>query len=280
LSAATFDDTYETLSESTSGTRRLTATWTFSTALAGVDYKVRVEGAKGTSSDTFTVSVLKKTGACSGSESGYTDLFSLPAQDVDEVQVGSAGKLTGSQNTFCVRLKDGSESDSNTDSVIMDRVYLVPTSPPPETVAATDEPQGSSPGIILSGSYPDTRTSDDRSEAFQETLQSGNSRFTHVWKFTGVPTGASHLLHLEGRRPANITEAENFQFSFSTDGTIFTDISGALINTEQDVTGGTNYTFGTGSLSGTVYIRVTDTNATGVVLDTLYVDHLTILTVP
>jgi len=280
LSAATFDDTYETLRESTSGTRRLTATWTFSTALAGVDYKVRVEGAKlGTSSDTFTVSVLKKTGACSGSESGYTNLFDLPAQDEDDVQVGSAGKLTGSQNTFCVRLKDGSDSDSITDSVIMDRVYLLPTSPPPETVAATDEPQGSSPGIILSGSYLDTRTSDDRSEALQETLQSGNSRLTHVWKFTGVPTGASHLLHVEGHRPAN-TELENFQFAFSTDGTSYTNISGALINTEQDVTGGTNYTFGTGSLSGTVYIRVTDTNTTGAVLDTLYVDHLTILTVP
>jgi len=280
LSAATFDDTYETLSESTSGTRRLTATWTFSTALAGVDYKVRVEGAKlGTSSDTFTVSILKKSGACSGSESGYTNLFDLPAQDEDDVLVGSAGKLTGSQNTFCVRLKDGSDSDIITDSVIMDRVYLVPTSPPPETVAATDEPQGSSPGIIFSGSYPDTRTSDDRSEALQETLQSGNSRLTHVWKFTGVPTGASHLLHVEGHRPAN-TELENFQFAFSTDGTSYTNITGALINTEQDVAGGTNYTFGTGSLSGTVYIRVTDTNTTGAVLDTLYVDHLTILTVP
>jgi len=95
-----------------------------------------------------------------------------------------------------------------------------------------------------------------------------------------VPAGQSHKLHVEGHRPTN-TEGDNFQFSYSTTGSSYTTIPGALINTTSDVAGGTDYTFGTGGLSGIVYIRIQDTNqSSGAALDTVYVDHLTIRTVP
>jgi hypothetical protein len=51
---------------------------------------------------------------------------------------------------------------------------------------------------------------------------------------------------------------DNFQFSYSTDGTNFTNISGALINTQSEHTG-LEYPFGTAGLSGSIYIRVEDT---------------------
>ncbi len=143
-----------------------------------------------------------------------------------------------------------------------------------ETLAVSDVT--TSPGKIVSGSYLDTRTSNDVREGLQETKSGGISHLTQVWRFDGVPAGTQHTLHVEGYRTG--TE-DNFQFSYSPDNISYTPITGALITSGLPEPAGADYNFGAGTLSGTVYIKMTDT-AAGSVLDTCYVDQLTIRTTP
>ncbi len=135
------------------------------------------------------------------------------------------------------------------------------------------------PGRISQGSYVYTRDNDGIYEVLQETLVNGVSRLVATWRFDNVMPGSSHQLVLNGIRSGN-TENDNFQFYYSTDGRKFSIVPNAVIS--KPFTNGANaYTFATGSLSGTVYIRVQDTNTTsGSQLDTVSIDYLVIRIVP
>jgi hypothetical protein len=155
--------------------------------------------------------------------------------------------------------------------------------PQPTTQTAVGETPPTS-GTIIQGTYVSTQISDDVREGLKEGGSGAN--LIHTWRFDNVPAGTSHQLLIEGYRPAN-TDADDFQFSFFNgptfdSSTVFTDVSGAVINYTLKVRGGERtrtYTFGTGAESGTIYIRVRDT-AGGTKLDTVYVDYLAIKTNP
>ena len=133
-----------------------------------------------------------------------------------------------------------------------------------------------SPGeVVSSSSYEDTWTSDDVHEELDEEKIQGNAHLTHVWRFEQVPAG-DHELVLEGWRTHNgAEEDDHFDFFYSTDGTNYTQITNARIDSETETPGGNAYSFGTSSISGTVYIKVQDSDD-GSAIDTLSIDYLAI----
>jgi len=130
-----------------------------------------------------------------------------------------------------------------------------------------------SPGEIFQNNWAATLTSNNTREVLKET----SGGLTHTWIVDNVPCSSSrHLLHLEGNRPNN-SDGDNFQFYYSTDGTSFTLIPGALIDDAKEGSGGWDSAFDDAGLMGRIYIQVRDTVAGGgSSLDKVHIDHLEI----
>jgi len=137
-----------------------------------------------------------------------------------------------------------------------------------------------------SNNFQRTRNSDDVREVLQESLVNNVSRLIHTWRFDNVPAGSSHQLNIEGTRPSNPPENDNFKFLYAqaqANGLPgpFTEIPSAVISSGLEPQGGFNITFGTGSMSGRIYIQVQDTNQTsGTVLTVVNIDRIAIKTLP
>lgn len=133
-------------------------------------------------------------------------------------------------------------------------------------------------GGTVSGSYRDTRLSDDETQDLQEVYYLGgpDSRLDHTWVFEGIPAG-THTLTIEGWRTAN-AEGENFQFyrGFSESG-FFVKINGAVIDQSNKRTVSVSMNLTT-TACGPLYIKVLDTNPVGGTIETLYLDRLWIST--
>ena len=133
----------------------------------------------------------------------------------------------------------------------------------------------------VAGSYVDTNVSDNVYEAITEIESKGNpanrySYLEHKWTID-VTGGSSVTFYVEAYR-TDSGEGDNFNFSYSTDGSIYTD----MVTVTKTTDDGTCQTYGLPSdLSGTVYIRVKDTDQTAgnKVLDTIYIDHMFIRSV-
>jgi hypothetical protein len=132
-------------------------------------------------------------------------------------------------------------------------------------------------GTVVSGSYVQTQASDDVREVLEEVSQDGVSRLEHVWRFDDVPLGSCITLNVEGYRPNN-SDGDDFKFSWSEtlNGT-YTDIPNAVIKKILELQGGSNYRFARSAVSGTLYIKVSDTNQTsGGSLSKVNIDRLEI----
>jgi hypothetical protein len=132
-------------------------------------------------------------------------------------------------------------------------------------------------GTVVSGTYAQTQASDDVREVLEEVSQGGVSRLEHIWRFDDVPLGSCITLNVEGYRPSN-SDGDDFQFSWSEslNGT-YTDIPNAVIKKALELQGGSNYPFARSATSGTIYIKVSDTNQiSGGGLDRVYIDRLEI----
>ncbi len=128
----------------------------------------------------------------------------------------------------------------------------------------------------VSGSYMDTQVSDDAYESITEVESGGKpaSRYSHLeHKWTVDVTGGSDVtFYLEAYRSSS-SDGDNFVFAYSTDDITYTDMA-TVTKVADD---GSYQTFDLPSdLSGTVYIRVKDTDRTAgnKALDTIYIDHL------
>lgn len=130
-------------------------------------------------------------------------------------------------------------------------------------------------GTITSGSYVSTANSDNVYEAIREirqgTTSTGRSLLEHKWTIN-VTGGSAVSFHVEAYRTAN-SEGDNFVFAYSTDNLTYTNLltvtKTADNNTLQSATLPS-------TLSGTVYIRVQDTDRTKgrTSLDTIYIDQM------
>ena len=132
-------------------------------------------------------------------------------------------------------------------------------------------------GFVLSGSYVDTQVSNNVYEVLQEDKTSGKpssrvSSLEHTWSFDIGSSGALVELSVEAYHSAN-SEGDDFVFAYSTDGIIFTDLITVTKTSDDNVAQTAALPAG---VSGTVYIRVTDTDRTvgNGNQDTITIDHL------
>ena len=131
-------------------------------------------------------------------------------------------------------------------------------------------------GTVTTGSYLDTNASDDVYEAITEIVRGPRSLMEHKWTID-VTGGSSVTFYVEAYR-TDSGEGDNFNFSYSTDDSTYTDMV-TVTKTADDHTSQTYELPST--LSGTVYIRVMDTDRTKgkKTRDTIYIDHIFIRSV-
>jgi len=126
----------------------------------------------------------------------------------------------------------------------------------------------------VTGDYTNTHTSDDSYEVITERESGGkpanrHSYLEHKWDFN-VTSGTSIIFYVEAYRPDN-SEADDFSFEYSTDNVSFTPLLTVNSATEQMFSAPMP-----SGVSGTVYIRVVDTDRTSGnrSLDAIYVDFM------
>lgn len=166
------------------------------------------------------------------------------------------------------------------DSAYTDVASATTQSTPSETVQTTVASSEIFGAGTVTGSYADTAEANDGNvQTIVERLSGGKpaNRYyylQHTWVFNEVPAGASTLTVFAG---SNTTSGgEVFKFSYSLDGSTYTDLDETSFSGVTD-TYNANLSTGTG---GTVYIRLTDINreASDTVADEISVDQLVIET--
>jgi len=125
----------------------------------------------------------------------------------------------------------------------------------------------------VTGDYTATHTSDDAYEIITERESGGkpsnrHSYLEHKWDFN-VAAGSSITFYVEAYRPNN-SDGDDFTFAYSTDDVNYTSL--VTVNSATE----TVYSAAMPSVSGTVYIRVTDTDQTqgNRSLDAVFVDYM------
>ena len=131
-----------------------------------------------------------------------------------------------------------------------------------------------------SGDYTDTFSSDDVYEAISERESGGKpsnrySYLEHKWTFELTNTYTSIDFYIEAYHTTN-SEGDDFVFAYSTNDIDYTDIVTVTKASDDDSTQGVSLP---SSLTGTIYIRVKDTDQTkgNRIKDTIYIDYMYIL---
>lgn len=188
--------------------------------------------------------------------------------------VASDGGLTGTpssqdvgQNSFTVQVSDtAGATDTATLSITVNAAAETYFNAQAETTLQ---------GTVV-GSYVNTFTDDGQSEALTEVVKAGKwSVLDHTWAFA-VSGGASVEFLVQAHHSPN-TEGDHFVFSYSLDNVAFTDM--LVVSSTSENTGYQRFAL-PACTSGTVYVRVKDTDGSrgNTQLDTLWVDHMTIVT--
>ena len=130
----------------------------------------------------------------------------------------------------------------------------------------------------VSGDYLDTRVSDNVYETITEEQYTGHPRKTysfleHKWNFD-VSSGSSIAFYLEAYRPTG-SDGDNFVFEYSTDDVTYLSLVTVASATEQVYSASIPNT-----ISGTVYVRVTDNDRAwgNVALDDIVIDEMYFIT--
>ncbi len=164
----------------------------------------------------------------------------------------------------------GDSADSNTASATTDA--------PPAFVDYKAQSQSTSEGTV-SGGISNTHFDDNTLLQTITEQESGGkpskrrSSLSHRWTFSNVASGTSITLTANAWSSGS-SDNDNFQFQWSTDGSSYTDafeVSSTSSGNQQSAMLPSN-------LSGTVYVRVIDTDSTqgNRALDTVSVDYLVI----
>jgi hypothetical protein len=131
----------------------------------------------------------------------------------------------------------------------------------------------------VSGSFSDTLASDNTYESITEIESGGkpsnrHSLLEHKWT-VNVTGGSSVTFFVEAYHTAN-SEGDDFIFAYSTDDSSYTNMVTVTKTSDDD----TAQSFALpGGTSGTVYVRVVDTDSSkgNTALDTVYIDKMYIL---
>ena len=266
---------------SDSNTLQTTGVGTVTTSRSKLCIKIS-DSAADSSPDTVSIDRLYLTPADTvncpdADQDGYTTACGgcfnqfCPLPDCDDTNAQrNPGRTEGPPgNPTC---SDGIDNDCDGLADLDDREQCLVA--PPDVVASAE--------LLTTGTktgdFTLTQTANDQREVLKEAAVSGKSRLVHTWTFTNVPAGSAHKLRIEGHKESF---DDDFVFLWSSDNVTFNPISGGTISqalVDQTLEPG----FATGALSGTVYIRVQDSdpNNAGKKLDIVRIDHLAIKTVP
>ena len=220
--------------------------------------------------DTFTLSY---TAGPNGSISGPS------SQVVEYGTDGSAVTALADSGYHFVNWSDGSTDNPRTDTGVMGNVAVTANfevDPPLSDLAGAEI---TLLGTISAGTITDTHTSDNTYQILTETESGGKrnrrrSQLEHKWIFD-VTGGELVTFFVEAHHTVN-AEGDHFVFSYSTDDINYTDMLTVTKTADDD---SSNFFVLPGDLSGTVYVRVVDTDRTqgNRALDSLYVDSLSIV---
>jgi len=160
----------------------------------------------------------------------------------------------------------GDACDSDADG---DGFNSFATGSPIQVVALSEQrSQGTQTGTLAS-----MQTSDNMYEAIKE-IKTGNVSLLEMEWFFNVAAGHLAVVYVEAFQSAS-ADGDNFQFSYSTDGSNFTDMFVVSKTVDDDLA---QYYTLPPFVRGTVIIRARDTNRTsGNTLDTLSVDQIRVL---
>ena len=158
-------------------------------------------------------------------------------------------------------------------------IAVATTDEPPQFIDQTSSQEAAIAGSV-SGTYIETHANDSVVEILTEQTSGGRpskrySYLEHRWTIQIQP-GTSMTLFANAWAPIS-AEGDTFAFSYSTDNVNYNDMFTVSTDFDDD----TYHIYPLpGNLSGTVYIRVTDTlrSAGSYDKDTLYLDHLFIRT--
>jgi len=220
--------------------------------------------------DTFTLSY---TAGPNGSISGPS------SQVVEHGADGAAVTALADSGYHFVNWSDGSTDNPRTDTGVMGNVAVTANfevDPPLSDLAGAEI---TLLGTISAGTITDTHTSDNTYQILTETESGGKrnrrrSQLEHKWIFD-VTGGELVTFFVEAHHTVN-AEGDHFVFSYSTDDINYTDMLTVTKTADDD---SSNFFVLPGDLSGTVYVRVVDTDRTqgNRALDSLYVDSLSIV---
>ncbi len=149
---------------------------------------------------------------------------------------------------------------------------------PVQALATSDIPVAGS----VSNNYTDTRASDGIYQSITERESGGKrqnrySYLEHKWTFDATP-GSAVAFHLEAHATAS-SDGDEFVFAYSTDDSNYVDM--LTVTKTSDDNSYQTYAL-PGSINGTVYVRVRDTDRGrgNRSRDTISVDHMYIETMP
>lgn len=180
---------------------------------------------------------------------------------------GTPGDTDVGENQFTVRVEDAAgEADTAT------LIIMVTTAAEVKFFA---ESETTSRGTV-EGSYLNTYVDDNTYEKLTEEVKAGRwSVLEHTWTFT-VSGDASVVFLVQAYHTDN-NEEDDFVFSYSLDNATFYDMVAVSNTSDNDAYQRFDLPHYT---SGTVYVRVTDTDMSkgNVFQDTLFVDDMYIVT--
>ncbi len=189
----------------------------------------------------------------------------------------SASIAPDTPGTVTVSLPSDAAHDAAGNGNLSSNTLGVSFEPPPDgntPVAPTSE---STQRGSTSGTLADVAESDGIYEAFTEVSSGGKpanrfSQLQHTWTFD--ISGANPVLHVEAFHSPSADD-DDFVFSYSVNGSTSQEVLTVTKTSDDDVA----QTVALGDASGTIVVRVDDTNhlaGTDSHFDTLYIDHLAI----
>ena len=219
-----------------------------------------------TASDLSGVEYYFECTVGSGHDSGWQD--SPTYEDID--------LQPETQYTYRVKARDKSTNQNETAPSTAESATTDPVAPTDDVVNSDIPVAGT-----VSGSYTNTQNSDNIYEAITERPSGGkpskrHSYLEHKWTIN-VTGGNLVTFYVEAYHTSN-SEGDNFVFAYSTDDLSYTDMVTVIKTADDDAYQGHVLP---ATISGTVYIRVKDTDQTqgNRSLDTIYVDHMYIKSV-
>ncbi len=176
--------------------------------------------------------------------------------------------------TYTVQMRDSVTPTPNVGAASSGASATTPVFTGADETASSDIPVSGT----VSGSYTNTQASNNSYESITEVASGGKptnrySYLEHKWPIS-VTGGNPVTFYVEAYKTSN-SEGDDFVFAYSTTGVDGSYTNMVTVTKTSDNDTAQSYVL-PGGTSGTVHIRVLDTDQTGgnTTLDTIYIDHM------